>query len=94
MKPLSKADKLKVRAMEAGFQAFEADAFKHCLARFEHAIRSEYEVVAWMNSDDQVMSDTHKNDPKHQQLSMKDQPFSGYDTPLYRQKEKTYDRPV
>ena len=41
MRPLSKADQLKLRAMEAGFQAFEADAFKHCLARFEHAVRAE-----------------------------------------------------
>ena len=41
MKPLSKADQLKLRAIEAGFQAFEADAFKHCLARFEHAVRAE-----------------------------------------------------
>ena len=44
MKPLSKADQLKLRAMEAGFQAFEADAFKHCLARFERAVREEEQV--------------------------------------------------
>ena len=34
MKTLSKKDQLKLRAMEAGFQAFEADAFHHCLERF------------------------------------------------------------
>ena len=44
MRPLSKADQLKLRAMEAGFQAFEADAFKNCLARFEHAIRTDEQV--------------------------------------------------
>ena len=44
MRPLSKADQLKLRAMEAGFQAFEADAFKHCLARFERAVREEEQV--------------------------------------------------
>ena len=44
MRPLSKADQLKLRAMEAGFQAFEADAFKHCLARFERGVREEEQV--------------------------------------------------
>lgn len=44
MRPLSKADQLKLRAMEAGFQAFEADAFKHCLARFERAVREEEQM--------------------------------------------------
>ena len=38
---MSKADQLKLRAMEAGFQPFEADAFKHCLARFERAVRAD-----------------------------------------------------
>ena len=41
MRPLSKANQLKLRAMEAGFQNFEADAFRHCLARFEHAVRAD-----------------------------------------------------
>lgn len=44
MKPLSKADQLKLRAMEAGFQAFEADAFANCLRRFERAVREEEQV--------------------------------------------------
>lgn len=41
MKPLSKKDQLKLRALEAGFQGFEADAFAHCLARFEHSVRMD-----------------------------------------------------
>jgi hypothetical protein len=41
LKPLSKKDHLKLRAMDAGFQAFEADAFANCLARFERAVRAD-----------------------------------------------------
>lgn len=84
---MSKAEQLKIRALKAGFQPFEADAFKHCLARFEHAVRAEYEVVAWMDADEHIVSDTHKKDPKHHRLSIKAIPFSGYDTPLYKKKE-------
>lgn len=88
MKTLSKADQLKLRALEAGFQGFEADAFKHCLRRFELEVRSEYEVAAWMDEDGRVMSDSVKQDPKHKEFLGKDQPFSGYDTPLYRRKHE------
>ena len=86
MKTLSKKDQIKLRAIEAGFQAFEAEAFHYCLARLELAVRNEYEVAAWMNEDGRVMSDAVKQDPKHKEFLGKDQPFSGYDTPLYRRK--------
>ena len=35
----------KLRAMEAGFQAFEADAFASCLERFEAAVRADERKV-------------------------------------------------
>jgi hypothetical protein len=41
LKTLSKKDQLKLRAIEAGFQAFEAEAFHYCLARFEYAVRAD-----------------------------------------------------
>ena len=41
MKPLSKKDQLKLRALEAGFMDFEADAYARCLARFEHSVRMD-----------------------------------------------------
>lgn len=88
MRPLSKKDRFILRAVDAGFKNFEAESFIHVLARFEHSIRAEYEVVAWMDSDEHLMHDRFKNDPEKQKLSMKEQPFSGYDTPLYRHNKK------
>lgn len=41
MRPLSKRDRFILRAVEAGFKTFEAEAFIHVLARFEHSIRVE-----------------------------------------------------
>lgn len=41
MKELSKKDKLKLRALEAGFQSFEADAFIGCLKKFEESVRHD-----------------------------------------------------
>jgi hypothetical protein len=41
LRELSKKDKLKLRALEAGFQPFEADAFAGCLKRFEEAVRHD-----------------------------------------------------
>ncbi len=76
--------KLLQRAVEAGFQKFEAEAFERCLRRFEQSIREEYEVAAWMDMDEHVMHDKYKNNPDNQKLSLRETPFSGYDIPLYR----------
>jgi len=48
LKTLSKKDQLKLRAMEAGFQAFEADAFHRCLERFAALVIANHPPQSFM----------------------------------------------
>ena len=41
MRPLSKKDQLRLRAIHAGFQPFEFEAFDNCLRRFEYSVRAD-----------------------------------------------------
>lgn len=49
MKTLSKKDQLKLRAIEAGFQAFEAEAFHYCLERFAALVIANHPPQSFMS---------------------------------------------